>query len=69
MTPDLNPWLALAGIVFGPAGAAWLGVKLSVNGMREDVREIKGDVKELRGEVGKHGERLVKLETKTEAPK
>ena len=59
MTPEALQAIA---IILGPAGAAWLGVKISVNGMRADVREIKADVKEVRGVQVEHGERLATLE-------
>lgn len=34
------------------------GLKVALNGMREDVREIKGDVKEVKRTQAEHGERL-----------
>jgi hypothetical protein len=61
MSPEM--WQAVA-VIVGPAGAAWIGVKVAVNGMREDVREIKGDVKDLRVTVNQHGERLAVLDSR-----
>lgn len=54
-------WQAIA-VILGPAGAAFVGVKVAVNGMREDVREIKGDVKDMRKHVAEHETRLTVLE-------
>ena len=56
-------FLALVAMIFGPAGAAYVGVKVSLNGMRSDVTEIKADVKALYKGQGIHGERLMALET------
>ena len=56
--------LQLLGMVAGPAGAAWVGVKVAVNGLRADVREIKKDVKDLNGLAAKHGERIATLEAR-----
>lgn len=67
MTPD--EWKGLGtflGIVFGSGGAAWAGVKYSVNGMREDVAEIKADVKKLFGKQATDSERIAVLETKVD---
>lgn len=43
--------LKFIGMILGPTGAAWYGVKASVNGMREDVREIKKRVTAIDGRV------------------
>ena len=58
-------WQAIA-VILGPAGAAFVGVKVAVNGMREDVREIKGDVKDMRKDVAAHETRLTVLEAAKE---
>jgi hypothetical protein len=66
---DLTMPQAIIGVLvlaLGPGGAAYVGVKLSLNGIREDVHEIKGDVKELRLSQQRHSERLTKVETKME---
>jgi hypothetical protein len=39
-------------------------VKVSVNGMKENVKEIKGDVKDIKRDVANHGERIAKVEGK-----
>jgi hypothetical protein len=61
MTPEM--WQVVA-VLLGPAGAAWAGVKMGLNGARADIKEIKGDVKEIRGDVSKHAERLAVIESK-----
>lgn len=58
--------LGALGLFGGPAGAAWVGVKVAVNGMREDIREIKVDVKDLRNGHSDNRERIVALETRGE---
>ena len=62
--------LTLVAMVAGPGGAAWVAVKSSVNGLRDDVREIKADVKCIHTSVTRieveHGERIAKLEGKHE---
>lgn len=59
---DLNPWLLMAGAVFGPAGACWT----MLNGTRMRVKETQADVKEIRATLGAHGERLARIESKVE---
>lgn len=61
MTPEM---LQLLGYVIGPAGAAWVAVKVSLNGTRENVKTIMGDVKELRAGQAQHSNRLTAIETK-----
>ena len=58
--------LQLAAMVLAPGGAAWVGVRVSVNGMREDIKGIKRDVSETRKDLSKHGERIATLEAKSE---
>lgn len=50
------------GIVFGPSGAAWIGVKLSLNGTRKKVDEIHADMKEMRKDVTDTQTRVTVLE-------
>lgn len=51
-------------LILGPSGAAYVGVKTAVNGMRADVKEIKGDVKEVKTVQTQNRERLAVLEVK-----
>lgn len=51
-------WLNLATVAFA-GGAAWGGVKISLNGIKGDVRELKDDVRSMR----KLPERLSAVET------
>lgn len=61
MTPEV--WQTL-GIIFGPAGAVGLTLKVMLNGARDDIRETRADVKAIRDKVESHGERLASLEAK-----
>lgn len=40
--------LGLLTLVLGPGGAAFVGIKFGINGIRTDVKEIKKEVSELR---------------------
>jgi hypothetical protein len=42
---------AIAALVFGPGGAAWIGVKVALNGTREKVREIHDTLEDVRDDV------------------
>ena len=66
---DIIPWLALAGIVFGPTSAVVATLKVTVNGMRRDVTETREDCKAIRSTLSDHGDRLVKIETRMEDPR
>lgn len=66
-TETLQLLAALAGI-FGSSGAAWVGVKVSLNGTRARVLEIHQDVKDLRGDVGGLSNRVTRIEAKMEDP-
>lgn len=46
------------GSALAAGGGAWAVLKMSVNGMRGDVREIKGDVKKLVESDSKQNERI-----------
>ena len=63
MNPETIQSLAL---VLGPAGAAWVGVKVGLNGLRARVEKIEKVTDETRHHVGTHGERLARIETKLE---
>lgn len=39
--------VALLAMVAGPGGAAWIAVKVSLNGARQDIRDIKASVGSL----------------------
>ena len=64
MTPETLQ--AMAQIV-GPAGAAWLAVKVALNGARAEIKETRGDVKEIRASLANHSERLAVIESKGDA--
>lgn len=46
-------WPTILGMILGPAGSAYVGLKVAVNGMREDVKELKEDSKGMRDDIGK----------------
>lgn len=54
--------IQVAAIVLGPAGAAWAGVRVSLNGTRQDVRDIKTEVSGIRGDVSNLRERVARVE-------
>lgn len=64
--PELHPLIQLALVVLGPTGAAWVGVRASLNGTRRAVAETRQDVKEIRAVLGQHGDRLTRIETRME---
>lgn len=42
---------ALAASIFGSSGAAWVGVRVALNGTREKVREMHGTLEGVRDDV------------------
>ena len=48
------------------AGAAYGGVKVGMNGMRQSIIQIEKIVNRLDNKVDLHGERLASVETETE---
>jgi len=62
MTPDLNPWVVVASVIFGSGGAAWTAVRVALNGTRESVTRIESKVDKVVDKVSDHGERLARLE-------
>lgn len=56
--------IAILLLVFGPGGATFVGLRLGLNGLRNDVREIKTDVKGLIGSDGEQNERHARTETR-----
>jgi hypothetical protein len=59
---------ALLAMMLGPAGAAWVGVKVSLNGTRDRVKNIDAKLDRLVADnVGEHSEfreRLTRAETR-----
>jgi len=60
--------LQAAGLILGPSGAAFISVRVALNGMKEDVKEIKRHVREINGTVGDHGEKIAVLEERSHKP-
>lgn len=59
-------WMVLAAIL-GPSGAAYMGVKVGLNGLKKEVAEIKEWLSMLDQRSQTHGERLASLETSRES--
>lgn len=57
--------------IFGSGGAAWAGVKASLNGQRQMLQDTRDGVVRLEGKVDvglrDHAERITRLETKVDA--
>jgi hypothetical protein len=60
--------LLAAGVILGPSGAAFVGVRVALNGVKEDVKEIKKHVREINGTVALHGEKIAVLEERSRKP-
>ncbi len=56
--------LQVAALILGPTGAAYVGVRTSLDGVRESVREIKEDVKEINRMVTSNASRIAALEVR-----
>lgn len=50
--------LALLGLIAGPGGAAWVAVRVGLNGARQDIRDIKKAVQLADGKLDDHGREL-----------
>ena len=59
---ELHPLIQLAIVLLGPTGAAYVGVRVSLNGTRENVRELKRDVSKLSTDMTDVRERLARIE-------
>lgn len=59
---DLHPVLAVIGLILGPGGAAWVAVRVALNGTREDVRELRVDVRNMKEDIQDVRERVARLE-------
>lgn len=65
MSSDFIQIAVVIGSIVGPAGAAWAGVKVSLNGTRERVKEIQAEVKEHTGQLAKVDTRLTVIEDRS----
>lgn len=54
--------LGLIGMVLGPTGAAWVGVKISLNGLRGDVTEVKTGMAQQGKDMSDARERIANIE-------
>jgi len=61
-TPEFIELVKLAGYIIGPAGAAWLGVKHTLNGTVARVQRIEQKVDDLSDNMTGVRERLARLE-------
>ena len=58
----METWQLLT-VILGPTGGAWMGVKMSLNGMKARQQAMDGKLDGLARGQAKHGERLARLET------
>lgn len=65
---DMAQILAILAPIIGSSGAAWVGVKVSLNGTRERVREIHAEVKEIREHQIDQESRVAVLEDRYHRP-
>jgi len=63
----VKDFVMYASMIAGPTGAAWVGVKVALNGTRAKVKEISKDVADIKEMYIKHSidveHRLTALET------
>jgi len=65
MEADISTLISLLAAPLA-AGAAWGGVKVGMNGMKQSMIQIEKIVNRLDNKVDLHGERLAAVETETE---
>ena len=58
MQMSVMDWLTLVAIILGPGGGAALSVKLTLNGMRKDVKETAKRTERMEGKLDDHEHRL-----------
>lgn len=58
--------ISIAALVLGPAGSAWVAVKVGLNGARQDIRDIKSSAGRMEERLGKTSEGVARLEERTE---
>lgn len=56
--------VALLVLIAGPGGAAFVAVKVGLNGARQDIRDTKATCEHMDHKLGVHGERLARVETR-----
>jgi len=72
METDVTALTALIGLLSGPlmpllaAGAAYGGVKVALNGLKDTAKELERLCRRLDDRLDLHSERLTKLEVQTE---
>ena len=66
MDPVLVQVLTILGLIAGPGGAAWVAVRVGLNGARKDIGEIKSDVKGLMEGQGEVKTKCAVMETRLE---
>lgn len=54
--------VGLAVMIAGPGGAAWVAVRVSLNGARQDIRDIKTSVGQLAEKQGTTSVAVARLE-------
>ena len=59
---ELHPILQAALLALGPAGAGYVGVRVALNGLRENVRETRKDMGEVKRDLSDVRERVARIE-------
>lgn len=58
--------IAVLVLLAGPGGAAWVAVRLGLNGARQDIRDTKDTVQRMSSKLSTTAETVVRLEERTE---
>lgn len=61
---NLQIVVGLAVLVLGPGGAAWVAVRVGLNGARQDIRDTKATCERMDTKLGQQGERIARVETR-----
>ena len=65
MEADITTLVSLLAAPLAACGAAYGGVKVGMNGMKQSILQIERIVSRLDHKVDNHGERLASVETET----
>lgn len=58
--------LGLLALILGPAGSAWVAVKIGLNGARQDITDIKATAERMETKVSQTSEAVARLEERHE---
>lgn len=62
---DMQMVLGLVLLIAGPGGAAWVAVKVGLNGARQDISDTKATVGRMENKVNGNSETLARVEQRT----